>query len=89
MEALPHCIRGALVPGGVIRGLLCRQYVYKGFTEMAEVVGILNMLVQRGRIVLREHKYAVHIRVQAVGDRYIYQPVFTSQGHGRFGTTAG
>jgi len=47
-QTLPHCICRTLVPGGIIRSLLRREDVYKGRTEGAEMIGILNVPVKRG-----------------------------------------
>jgi hypothetical protein len=52
-KALANRIGRTLVPGGVIRCLLGSQDIDKGRAEGAEMIRILNMPVQRGRVELR------------------------------------
>ena len=46
LHALAHCIGGSLKPGGVIGSLFSRQYIDKRGTEMAEMIGVFDVLVQ-------------------------------------------
>ena len=73
----------ALVPVGVLFGLLRRHDIDKSLAEGIEVVGALHMAVQGGRVELRQQEDAVDPRIQAIADRDIDQPVFAGQGHRR------
>jgi hypothetical protein len=44
-KTLPDRISSALKPGTIPRCLFGSEYIYKCFTEKAEVIGIFNMLI--------------------------------------------
>src|SRR5690606_23900967 len=46
-QALPYRISCSLVPGWVIRSLFCSKYVNESRTEGTEMIGVLDMPVER------------------------------------------
>jgi hypothetical protein len=82
-ERLPHRIGCALEPVRTVGRLFGRENIYKSIAEYTKLIGILDVFVQRSRIELREHEYAVDAAVDAIGNRDVDQPVFTGNGYGR------
>ena len=80
---LPDCVGSTLKPVRVIGGLLRRQNIHEAAAEHVELVGLDDMLVQRGGIELSQDEYLVHIGIQTVADRDINDPVLAGQRHGR------
>src|SRR5690606_39714636 len=76
---VPYGIRIAREPFPAIVRLLCCKDFHKRVIERREIVRVFNMRVERRRIVLREDKYAVQARIEAVRYGYIHQAVFSSQ----------
>jgi len=84
-----HGVRRALVPVEALLGLLGREDVDKPPAEGVELVGALHVAVQRRRIELREQENPVNVRVDAVADRNVHQPVFAGEGHRRLAAFIG
>ena len=89
VHGLPYGICGALEPLVAFRGLLGGEDIYEAMAEHIEVVGIFDMLVERRRVVLGDHEHAFQAGVEAVGDRDIYQAIFSGDRDGGFGALAG
>jgi len=51
------------------------------------MIGILDMPVQGGRVILCEHEHPVYPRIQAIGNGNVHQPVFARNGYGRLRAT--
>ena len=58
-KALTHGIGGALEPGGIVRCLFRCEDIDKRRAEGTEMIGVLDMPVERGGIELRQHKHPV------------------------------
>ena len=83
-QVAAHGIGRALVPVGAFLGLLGRQDVDEAAAERIEVIGALDVPVQRRGLKLREQEDPVDIGVDAIADRDIDQPVFAGERHGGF-----
>src|SRR5258708_38976984 len=89
VERLPERIGSPLVPGRIVRRLFRCQDVYKGRAKRAEMIRILDMPVQRRRIILRQNEHPRNTRIKAIGDGDVHQPVFPGNGYGWFSTAGG
>jgi len=78
-EVAPDCGRRALIPVRPRLRLLRGKNVDKTAAEGIEVIGALDMAVQRRRIELGENEDPVDIRVDAVADRDIDQTIFAGK----------
>jgi hypothetical protein len=52
-QTLPHRIGRSLKPVGIVCGLFCSNDVHERGTECTEMIGILDVLIQRCRVELR------------------------------------
>ena len=87
---LPHRIGGALKPAWAGGRLLSGKHFHEATAEAAgEVVGEAEVAVERLTVELGEHVDLLDPRVDAVAHRDVDQPVFSTQGHGRFGPGGG
>src|SRR6185312_2201987 len=86
-QTLTYRIRRALVPRRIIRCLLSCQNVHKGRAECTKMIGVLDMAVQRCRIELCQDEHPADTRVQAIGDRNVYESIFPGDRHGWLRTT--
>jgi hypothetical protein len=84
VHTLPYGIGRALVPGLVAHGLFSGKDIHKGRTEKTEMIGVLDMLVQGGRIELRQDKHALDLRIDTVGYRDVNQTILTRNRNCRF-----
>ncbi len=66
------------------RCLLGSQDLHKPGMEIIEVVGLVDVTVQGMGIELGQDIDAVDTGIDAVADGDVDQPVFSSDGHGRF-----
>ena len=57
-QPLPHSICRTLVPGWVIRCLLGSKNINECRAECAEVIGVLDVPVQRCRVILRQYEHS-------------------------------
>ena len=90
VQVLPHRIGRALVPAGAGRGLLRGEdFDEAARAEDVELVGAVDVLVERGGIELGEYVDAADARVEAIADRDVDQTVFAAEGNGRLGTIFG
>jgi hypothetical protein len=64
--------------------LFCGQYVNEPAAERIEVISRLDVSMKGRRVELRENEDAIDIRVDAVADRDIDEPVFARERDGRF-----
>jgi membrane-associated protease RseP (regulator of RpoE activity) len=79
---LSHGVSGPLKPVRVIRRLLRGDNIHEPAGERIHVIALRDVPVQRRRIVLRQDEDLGYLRINAVGNRYIDQPVFTAQRDG-------
>ncbi len=82
-RALAHGVGGALEPLGAVLGLLGREHRDEGRAEHVELVRHRQVLVEALGVVLRQHEDAPQVRVDAVADRDVDQPVLAADRHGR------
>ena len=80
---LPHGVGGALIPVRIVRRLLGGQDLDEALAEQVHPVGLGDVPVERRRVELRQHEDAADVRVQAVADRDVDQPVLAGDRHGR------
>ena len=83
-ELFSNCICRPLVPVGGFCGLLCSPNLHPSGMEIIKLVGPGDMPVQRNRIKLGQHSYVIDLRVDAIADGDIDQPVFSCDRHCRF-----
>src|SRR6516225_2284874 len=88
-QILAHRVRRALVPPGVLQGLLCGEYLNKAFAEVVELVTGVNVLVQRDTVELRQHINLAETTVQTIADWNVDKAVFAAQWHGGFSALLG
>ena len=81
-ETLADGVGRSLVPGGVVGGLFRSQDIDKGRAEGAEMVGILDMPVQRRGVELGQDEHPGYSGIQAIGDRDVDEPVFSGDRNG-------
>src|ERR1051325_293414 len=82
-EHLAHSVRRALKPLAIFRRLLGGEDFHEAVREGRETIGARDMTIERSGVVLREYEDFDDIRIDAVRDRNINQPVLASQRHGR------
>jgi hypothetical protein len=82
-QSLPHGIRGALEPVRVLGRLLGREDLDEPAGEGVEAIRLVDVAIERGGVELREHEHAPQVRVQAVADRNVDEPVLAADRHGR------
>ena len=80
---LAHRVGGPLKPVGIVGRLFGRDDVDEALAEQIHSIRLRDMTVQRRRVELRQHEDAAHVRVQAVADRHVDQPVFAANRHCR------
>ena len=68
-EVLPHRVRRALIPVGVVQRLLSGQQFDESAIERIKGIGAANMAMQAHGVELRQHVNAVQAAVDAVGRR--------------------
>ncbi len=85
-EVLPHGIGGALVPVGVIEGLLGRQYFHEPAVENVEIVRAADMAVQTDGIELGDHVTTIQTAVDAIRQGNVDQAILARHWNRRFGT---
>ena len=83
-QRLPHRIRSTLIPMRAFRRLFSRQYIDKTLGKEAESVSLVNVSVERFRVVLGQNKDSVDSRVDAIADWDVDKSVFASQRNCRF-----
>jgi hypothetical protein len=79
---LPHRVRSALVPVRVVGRLLGRQDFDEPLAEQVHPVGLRDVPVEGCGVELREHENPSDVRVQAVADGNVNQPVLAPDWHG-------
>ena len=89
VHGLAHGVGGALVPLAAGGGLLGGQHVDEARAEAIELVGVGDVRVERGGVVLREHEHAAHSAIQTIRNRDVDQSVLSSDGHGGLGAVCG
>ena len=85
-QNLAHRIRGSLKPLRAFRCLFSGENLNEAIRKVGEAIGLSDVPVERGRVVLRQHKHAQHIGVDAIGNRHVDQTVFPAQRNSRFGS---
>src|SRR5690606_2756209 len=88
-DGAPDGVGSALVPELGRRRLLGGEQGDEATAYPVEDVAARDVIVQARGVVLRKNEYAVQLRVDAVGDGHVYQPVFAGQRDGRVGTING
>ncbi len=89
-EVLPHSIGRALIPiGTTFHGLLSRQQFHETAAEIVKAIRLSDMAMQGNRQELSQHKDAIDVAVDTVGDRDINQPILAGQRYSRFGANLG
>ena len=83
MQVLTHGIRRTLEPIRIRHRLLGRKDFDESSGEGIEPVAVDDVMIQRGRIELRENENLLEARVQTIADRDIDQPVLAADRHGR------
>ncbi len=77
---LAHGVRRALEPAAAVGRLLGRQDLDETFRVAVEPVGLADVTIERRRVELRQHDDLPDLRVQAVADRDIDEPVLPADG---------
>ena len=85
-QLLAHRVRGALIPGLRLKGLLGGPDLHPARMERVEVIGLRNMTVEGYGIELRQNCDAVNLGVDGIADGNVNQPILTGHRHRRFGT---
>ena len=83
-QSLANRVRCSLVPGWIIRRLFRGEYVDEGLAKSTEMIGVLDVSIERSRIELREHEHPSDTVVQAIGDRNVYESIFAGDRYCRF-----
>src|SRR3989304_6828109 len=78
-KVLTNGISSALIPVHTINGLGCCKDFNKTPGKVIKFICPCYMSVKRCRIELREYVNLIEVRVQAITDGNIYNPVFASQ----------
>src|SRR4051812_12824416 len=81
-QDLPDGVGRALKPLGARRRLLGGEYLDEAVRELREAIGLRDVLVERCGVVLREHEDTQYVRVDAVREGDVYEPVLAAQGYG-------
>jgi hypothetical protein len=74
----------ALEPARALRRLLGGDDVHESARKRIHPIGLHDVVVERGRVELREHEDPTQIGVHAVADRDVDQPVLAADRHRRF-----
>src|SRR5690606_13910957 len=80
-QQVPDRVSRTLVPTLTFVGLLGRQYIHKPFAKQAEIIRVFDVRVERRRVVLGEHINTIVPRIEAIGNRDIYQSVLAGNRH--------
>ena len=81
---LKNCVRRALIPFALFGALIRRQNEHAArISVKIPRVSVTNIGIQFKRLILRQHTDGIDARVQAVAERKIYNPVFSSERNGR------
>ena len=82
-------VRRALKPVLVVVRLFGGQDLHEALAEKVHPVRLADMAIERCRVELRQHENPPDVRVQAVADGDVNQPVFAANRHRRLGTVLG
>jgi hypothetical protein len=85
-QALADGVGRALEPVAALFGLLGCEHADEARREDVELVRRADVLVQALRVELRQHEDVPEVRVQAVRDRDVDQPILSADGNGRLRT---
>src|SRR5439155_2417116 len=80
---LAHSVRGSLKPFRAFRRLLGGESFDETIREWRETISCSDVTVERRRVVLRQHKHADDIRVDAIRDRHVYETILSPERHRR------
>ncbi len=83
-DLLAHGVGGALVPVGLLIGLLSGQDLDEAAAERVELVRVGQVPVQANAQELGQHVNAVEAAVDAITNRDVDETIFAGDGHGRF-----
>src|SRR6266542_4968925 len=84
-EPLTYSVGGSLKPLWAFRRLFGSHYFDKAVGKLRKAIGLRQMTVERSRVVLREHKHLEDIRVDAIRNSDIDEPVFAAYRYGGLG----
>ena len=84
MEVLADGISRALKPIRVCHGLFGREHFNEAFRKRVETVSVDDVVIEGGRIELRQHENFLQSGVEAVTDGDIDQPVLSPKRYSRF-----
>ena len=88
-RGLPDGVGGALKPVGVVGRLFGRQDLDEPVAEEIHAVGLRDVAVERRRVELRQDEDAPDVRVEAVADGDVDEPVLSANRHGGLGPQLG
>ena len=89
LDALPNRIGGSLKPVRIVRSLFGGKDIDESAAEHVELVSLNDVLIERCRVELSKDKNFIDLRVQAVADRNIDEPVLPAQRDRRFASELG
>src|SRR5689334_6790247 len=84
-QYLAHRVGSPLKPLRVLRGLLGRENLDEAVRELREAIRLRDVSIERRGVVLRQHEGAQDVGVDAVGERDVDEPVFTTERDCGFG----
>ena len=88
-HVLAHGIGRSLIPFRALGGLLGGEDFHEARGEVVELVGLVDVAVERGAVELGEDVDAAEAGVQAVANRDVYEAVFSTKRDGGFRTFLG
>jgi len=83
-QHLAHRVSSSLEPFAAFGSLFRRQYFDKAIRERREAIGRRDVSIERRGVILRQHKHPNHIRVNAVRDRNVDEPILAAERHRGF-----
>src|SRR5687768_873004 len=83
-EDLAYRVGGFLKPVWTFRGLLGGHHLDEPSRKRRKAIGLSQVAIQGGRVVLRQHEHLEDIRVDAVGYRDINETIFSAKRHRGF-----
>ena len=82
-QLLAHRVGCALVPVGVLHGLLRREDLDEAAGEAVEAIRGGDVAIEGRRVELGEDEHLVHTRVDAVADGNVDQTILATDGYCR------
>src|ERR1044072_388698 len=88
-QHLSHGVGSSLKPLRAFGRLLGRDDLDEAVRELREAIGLRDVTVERGGVVLRQDERAQDVGVDAVRERDVDETILTAERHGGFRTLLG